>query len=240
MKRLLSLLLLVSVLTVALFTTSCGDSDMPPTDAVYTVVMEVQDYGNITMELHAQYAPYTVDNFITLVRQGFYDGLTFHRVIQNFMIQGGDPLGNGTGDSGKDIVGEFALNGHTNTLSHKRGVVSMARSGARSYESLLSQFDCTIDNFEQNTNFMQILTMYYGITASSFRETLSGAFNSGSCQFFIVHEDSTYLDGSYASFGFVTEGMDVVDKIASVSTDENDKPTSTVTITRMYVVEQAQ
>ena len=140
----------------------------------------VQDYGTIKVELDADQAPITVQNFIDLANSGFYDGLTFHRIIEGFMIQGGDPNGDGTGGSGHTIRGEFTQNGVNNTLSHTRGAISMARSSA---------------------------------------------MNSASSQFFIVHEDSTYLDGSYAVFGYVTEGMDVVDAIATSVTAEDSNGT---------------
>lgn len=147
-------------------------------DAAYTAVMEVSGYGTITMELDAAAAPETVANFVALAREGFYDGLTFHRIIDGFMIQGGDPNGDGTGGSEKTIPGEFSANGVENKLAHTRGAVSMARSED---------------------------------------------YNSASSQFFIVHEDSTYLDGSYAVFGYVTDGMDVVDAICAAAnpTDNN-------------------
>ena len=135
----------------------------------HNIKIEVEDYGDIEVELDADTAPITVTNFIKLVKDGFYDGLTFHRIIDGFMIQGGDPLGNGTGGSDEKIKGEFAKNGVENNISHKRGVISMARA--------------------------------------------SYSMDSASSQFFIVHEDSEFLDGSYAAFGHVTSGMDVVDKI---------------------------
>lgn len=141
------------------------------------VLITVKDYGNIKLELDADTAPITVTNFVNLVNQKFYDGLTFHRIIKDFMIQGGDPNHNGTGGSDKTIKGEFSENGIANNLSHKRGVISMARSNE---------------------------------------------MNSASSQFFIVHEDSTFLDGKYAAFGVVTEGMDVVDKIANNVTPIDD------------------
>ncbi|MCM1064468.1 MAG: peptidylprolyl isomerase [Eubacterium sp.] len=128
----------------------------------------VKDYGTISVELDGDAAPITVENFLKLAGERFYDGLTFHRIISGFMIQGGDPLGNGTGGSNQNIKGEFALNGVDNNLSHTRGAISMARS--------------------------QLM-------------------DSASSQFFIVHEDSTFLDGQYACFGYVTEGMEVVDAI---------------------------
>lgn len=143
-----------------------------------TAVIDVKDYGKITVELKPEIAPITVENFKKLVSEHFYDGLTFHRIMEGFMIQGGDPLGNGTGGSSETIKGEFSQNGFENNLSHTRGVISMARSNNP---------------------------------------------DSASSQFFIVHEDSTFLDGQYAAFGVVTDGMDVVDKIAKDAkpTDNN-------------------
>lgn len=140
--------------------------------------IEIQDYGTITVELDGDAAPITVQNFMDLANAGFYDGLTFHRIIAGFMMQGGDPNGNGTGGSENTIKGEFSSNGVENTLSHTRGAISMARS--------------------QNPD-------------------------SASSQFFICHADSTFLDGQYACFGYVTEGMDVVDAVceAAQPTDGN-------------------
>ena len=136
------------------------------------IVME--GYGSIHLDLDGNAAPITVANFAELANSGFYDGLTFHRIIEGFMMQGGDPLGNGYGDSGKTIKGEFTNNGVPNTLSHTRGAISMARSQK---------------------------------------------YDSASCQFFIVHEDArASLDGDYACFGYVTEGMDIVDKICTEAT----------------------
>ena len=142
------------------------------------VAIEVNNYGTIEVELDADTAPITVTNFINLANDGFYDGLTFHRIIKGFMIQGGDPLGNGTGGSDNKIKGEFSNNGIENSLSHTRGAISMARSSNN---------------------------------------------DSASSQFFIVHKDSTYLDGNYACFGYVTDGMDIVDKICAnvKATDDN-------------------
>ena len=137
---------------------------------VYEAEITVKDYGTITVELDADTAPITVTNFVQLARDGFYDGLTFHRIIDGFMIQGGDPNGNGTGGSDTKIKGEFSSNGVENDISHVRGVISMARSSAK---------------------------------------------DSASSQFFIVQQDSTYLDGDYAAFGHVTEGMDIVDGICA-------------------------
>lgn len=135
---------------------------------LHHVTIDVQDYGTISLELDADTAPISVTNFINLANEGFYDGLTFHRIISGFMIQGGDPNGNGTGGSEKTIKGEFSANGVENDISHVRGVISMARANDP---------------------------------------------DSGSSQFFIVHEDSTFLDAQYAAFGHVTDGMDVVDAI---------------------------
>nr|MCR5373472.1 peptidylprolyl isomerase [Solobacterium sp.] len=131
----------------------------------------------------------TCANFRKLVNSGFYDGLTFHRIIKGFMIQGGDPLGNGTGGSKERIPGEFQANGYSNNLKHTRGVISMARA------------------------------MHP---------------DSASSQFFIMHQDAPHLDGQYAAFGKVTEGMDVVDEIASVRTGFQDRPITPVVIKRMY------
>lgn len=155
------------------------------------IKIEVKGFGTIMVELDKEAAPKTVENFEKLVSEGFYDGLTFHRIIKGFMIQGGDPLGNGTGDSKVKIPGEFKSNGWDNPISHERGVISMART--------------------QNPN-------------------------SASCQFFIVHEDSKFLDGDYAAFGHVTEGMDVVDAIASVDTYPNDMPSKKVVIKKISIV----
>ena len=138
--------------------------------------IKVKDYGTIMVDLYPEIAPITVENFVKLAEDGFYDGLTFHRVMKGFMIQGGDPKGDSTGGAEETIKGEFSKNGVENPLSHKRGVVSMARSQMP---------------------------------------------DSASSQFFIVHEDSTYLDGEYAAFGCVTEGMDVVDKICEEATGQD-------------------
>ena len=136
--------------------------------------------GTIKLELYPSYAPNTVNNFIFLVKKGFYDGLIFHRVIENFMIQGGDPKGIGIGGPGYSIKGEFISNGFKiNTLRHERGVLSMARASSP---------------------------------------------NSAGSQFFIMHKDGFFLDGQYAAFGKVTEGIEVVDKIASTRTDYGDRP----------------
>lgn len=150
------------------------------------------DSGNhIVIELDAGAAPVTVDNFKKLVGEGFYNGLTFHRIIAGFMIQGGDPTGNGTGGSDEEITGEFAENGHDNPISHVRGVISMARA---------------MDP------------------------------NSASSQFFIVHKDSTFLDGQYAAFGKVDYGMEEVDRLAMLETDANDFPIQTPVMDEVFFV----
>lgn len=141
--------------------------DISKDDLTYAQI-SIKDYGTITMALDSTVAPVSVKNFASLARNGFYDGLTFHRIIDGFMIQGGDPLGNGTGGSDQNIKGEFSGNGVDNPITHVRGAVSMARS--------------------QDPD-------------------------SASSQFFIVQSDSSYLDGQYAGFGYVTDGMDIVDKI---------------------------
>ena len=154
------------------------------------VIIEMENGGKISVELYPEIAPETVKNFETLVSEGFYDGLTFHRVIPGFMIQGGDPLGNGMGGSEKNIKGEFKLNGHNNTIKHTRGVISMARSSA---------------------------------------------YNSASSQFFIMHADAPHLDGAYAAFGKVVDGIEVVDEIADIPTDYYDRPKIAVRIKKAYL-----
>ena len=133
-------------------------------------VIDIESYGKITVELDGDAAPITVKNFITLSNQKFYDGLTFHRIIKDFMMQGGDPLGNGTGGSANNIKGEFSSNGVKNDLKHTRGAISMARSMDK---------------------------------------------DSASSQFFIVHKDNPHLNGNYAVFGYVTEGIEIVDQICN-------------------------
>ena len=145
------------------------------------VTIEMESGGRIVCELYPETAPESVRNFLSLIGKGFYDGLTFHRVISGFMIQGGCPKGNGTGGPGYCIKGEFKLNGVKNNLSHKRGVLSMARAQSP---------------------------------------------NSAGSQFFIMHADGNFLDGQYAAFGKVLEGMDVVDAIAATETDAGDRPLS--------------
>ena len=154
------------------------------------VTFEMESGDEIKLELFPEIAPNTVKNFISLVNHDFYDGLIFHRVIKNFMIQGGDPEGTGMGGPGYAIKGEFSQNGFRNDLKHDRGVISMARS------------------------FMP---------------------DSAGSQFFIMHKDSPHLDGAYAAFGKVIEGMNVVDKIAGAKTDRNDRPKEEVKIAKASV-----
>ena len=170
-----------------------------PAEGEEIAVLTVKDYGQIKIKLFPEEAPKGVENFKKLIEQGFYDELIFHRVVNTFVIQTGDPKGNGTGGSDENIVGEFSANGFTqNTLSHKRGVISMARSND---------------------------------------------MNSASSQFFIVHKDSTFLDGQYAAFGEVTDGMEVVDKIATDAkpVDGNGTiPSSKQPVINSVTIERAQ
>lgn len=173
MRKLSKVLALVLMLVLAIGAFSACGSQTEELSGIWKVEMEIEGYGIIRMELNADVAPITVTNFVGLVESGFYDGLTIHRVYPGFVIQGGDPRGDGTGGSGKKITGEFMANGISNRLSHTRGAVSMARLG--------------------NDN------------------------NSATSQFFIVHDDAAVdsLDGYYACFGYVTEGMEVVDAICA-------------------------
>ena len=154
------------------------------------VTLEVADYEPIKIELYPEIAPNTVNNFISLVNQGFYNGLTFHRIIKGFMIQGGCPDGNGTGGPDYSIKGEFSGNGFKNDLKHTAGVISMARSMMP---------------------------------------------DSAGSQFFIMHKDAPHLDGQYAAFGKVIEGLDVVDRIACVDTEYGDRPLTPVVMTKVSV-----
>ena len=159
------------------------------------IILKIAGMGEIKIELDYKNAPISSANFVSLVNKGFYDGLTFHRIIKGFMIQGGCPLGNGTGGPGYSIKGEFRSNGVKNELSHKRGVISMARA--------------------MNPN-------------------------SAGSQFFICDKDDLFLDGQYAAFGHVVEGMDVVDKIASVKTGFQDRPLNKVVIEKALSVEEPE
>ncbi len=163
MKRILPILI-----AFCLILCSCGSA--PKLTGKHIADIVIKDYGTITVELDGDSAPITVGNFVDLAKKGYYDGKTFHRIIEGFMMQGGSPDGSGKGGSGRSIKGEFAANGVANLLSHTRGAISMARN--------------------------------------------SVSLNSASAQFFIVHQDSAdSLDGQYAAFGYVIEGMDIVDKI---------------------------
>ena len=157
------------------------------------IIINVKDFGKIKIELDYENAPNTCANFVELARNGFYNNLTFHRIIKGFMIQGGDPLGNGMGGPNYSIKGEFLVNGFNNNISHTRGTISMARSNN---------------------------------------------FNSAGSQFFIMHKDGLYLDHQYAGFGKVIEGMDVVDKIASVKTTRSDRPLEKVIIENIEVIDE--
>ncbi|MCQ2799660.1 MAG: peptidylprolyl isomerase [Bacilli bacterium] len=159
------------------------------------IILSVKNFGDIKIELDYENAPNTCANFVYLVNKGFYDGLTFHRVIKNFMIQGGCPIGNGTGGPGHAIKGEFRVNGFKNNLKHSRGVISMARSQR---------------------------------------------FDSAGSQFFICDKDDFFLDGQYAAFGKVIEGMEVVDKIASVPTGMYDMPANKVVIEKIVALDEKE
>ncbi len=186
MKNKLAIILL-SVVMILSFV-GCSSKEAPETNeyspepyGIHHAVITVENYGEIYLELYGDTAPVTVKNFVELAKSGFYDGLTFHRIIKGFMIQGGDPEGTGEGGSKENIIGEFASNGIENNIAHKRGVISMARLGNDP--------------------------------------------NSASSQFFIVHRTSSHLDGDYAAFGHVTDGMTVVDKIATDAITEDSNGT---------------
>ena len=200
MKKVLSILLAILVFTSVFAFAGCTDKNVTTNDesqiaegGKYPVAtIEVEKYGTIKVELYYDKAPNTVRNFVSLANKGFYNGLTFHRVIYGFMIQGGCPLGTGTGDPGYSIRGEFSGNGFEgNDIPHERGVISMARA--------------------------------------------SYSMDTAGSQFFIMHKDASYLDGQYAAFGRVIEGMDVVDEIAGVTTNSSDKPTKDVVIKSITV-----
>lgn len=154
------------------------------------VTIEMENGGIMKAELYSEVAPNTVNNFLSLIKKGFYDGICFHRVINGFMIQGGDPEGRGTGGPGYCIKGEFSANGFKNELKHERGVLSMARTNAP---------------------------------------------NSAGSQFFIMHHNAPHLDGQYAGFGKLIEGLDVLDKIANTQTDRSDRPRTAQIIKSMTV-----
>ena len=170
---------------------NASDSGTPAIEGNPIVEITMEDGGVITLELDSKAAPKTVANFVKLVNDNFYDGLTFHRIIENFMIQGGDPQGSGMGGSDEKIEGEFSSNGYENPIKHVRGVISMARSQSP---------------------------------------------NSASSQFFITTVDYPSLDGEYAAFGYVTDGMDVVDRLSKVATGEQDRPLEPVVIKTIRIV----
>lgn len=175
-KAVKRIIVLVTLLCM-LMTVACGKSEQVAEDRHHVEIV-IENYGTIKVELYREVAPISVDNFMKLAKEGFYDGLTFHRIIDGFMIQGGDPLGNGTGGSEEEITGEFQKNGVNNYLKHTRGAISMARAQK---------------------------------------------YNSASSQFFIVQTTYPSLDGSYACFGYVTEGMDIVDQICKdVKVEDNN------------------
>ncbi len=185
-------ILFLVVAFVMIFSVCACGKDNDKMSGTVKAEITVKDKGVIKLELDADEAPITVENFVNLVKDGFYDGLTFHRVANNFMIQGGDPKGDGTGGSDKTIKGEFSANGVKNNISHKRGVISMARN--------------------------------------------SISMDSASSQFFIVQADSEALDGQYAAFGHVTEGMDIVDDIAK-NTPIEDAESGYVNVKNQPVIE---
>jgi len=192
--RLFALVLCMAVLTLSF--TACGGGASADLDDVVYVEIDMESGDYIKLELYSTIAPITVSNFVELCNANFYDGLIFHRVISGFMIQGGDPEGTGMGGSDKTIKGEFQNNGVMNSISHERGVISMARN--------------------------------------------SLSMDSASSQFFIMHQDYTGLDGDYAAFGRVIEGIETVDKIASVATDGNDKPLAPQYIKTIRVITEEQ
>ena len=189
MKRFFTLILALLLLCTPLVFTSCGDDEKKEGNeeteetgftVTHKAVIEIENYGSISLDLYGKEAPITVENFVKLAKSGFYNGLTFHRVIEGFMMQGGDPEASGMGGSDEQIKGEFSSNGIKNDIKHLRGTISMARGGY--------------------------------------------SMDSASSQFFIMHADAPHLDGQYAAFGKITEGIEVVDKIAAVDTDYQDCP----------------
>ena len=181
-KRFVSILL-AGIMCVIMLAGCAGEAAQKNTETKeelltgkHHVEINIKDKGTISVELDADVAPITVTNFVNLAQKGFYDGLTFHRIIEGFMMQGGDPKGDGTGGSDEKIKGEFSSNGVENSISHTRGTISMARSQAK---------------------------------------------DSASSQFFIMHQDYTGLDGDYAAFGHVTDGMDIVDDICENTTGQD-------------------
>ena len=184
-------LVLGATLSIALLSlVGCSATNNKSQGELPTATISIKDFGDVEVELYPEIAPNTVNNFISLANDGFYDGTTSHRVIKDFMIQGGDPEGTGMGGPGYSIKGEFSSNGFENNLAHTEGVLSMARS------------------------FMP---------------------DSAGSQFFIMTGTSPHLDGEYAAFGKVTDGMDIVHEIENTETDDSDRPINTVTIESVKV-----
>lgn len=196
-KSIFAAVCLLCLLPTLVFSGCKNESEADDTDVqkgeTVMIEIEMENGGIIKAELYPDIAPITVDNFVSLAKENFYDGIIFHRVIKDFVIQGGDPTGTGYYGSGKNIKGEFAVNGVKNDLSHTRGVLSMARS--------------------------------------------SNSYDSASSQFFICHGDCKNLDGQYAAFGKVVEGMDVVDAIANQATDSGNKPLEDQVIKTIRVID---
>ena len=191
MKKLLIFMLCLAMAVLPACSKKADEASAVQADSKNPIAtIEVENFGTIVVELYPEIAPNTVANFVELANSGFYEGVTFHRIISGFMIQGGDPQGNGQGGPGYSIKGEFTANGFENNLKHTRGVISMAR------------------------------TMMP---------------DSAGSQFFIMHKDAKNLDGQYAAFGKVIEGLDVVDKIADTPTYASDKPKKDVVIKSITV-----
>ena len=190
---------LIIAVTLCILATLCGCQTNTQYEkdiklfGTHTAVMTIENYGEVTIELYGDIAPVTVANFVNLVNRGFYNGLTFHRAIEGYMLQGGAPQGDGTGNSTTKIYGEFESNGWENSLSHKRGVLSMARALNK---------------------------------------------NSASCQFFIMVGDETRLDGDYAAFGKVIEGMAVIDSIMTAV--KNNDPNGMISSDKQPVIERIE
>ncbi len=190
--------ILIAAAALTVIFVSCGKEDKKMSYDNVKVKVEMENGGEFTLELYPEYAPQTVENFVELVTDGFYDGVGFHRIVDGFMAQGGDPDGTGMGGSGETIVGEFAANGFKqNTLSHTRGVISMARSQS---------------------------------------------YDSASSQFFICYDDASFLDGQYAAFGKVIEGMDTVDGFLDVERTANSmgelaSPVTPIIMKKLTVIE---
>ena len=191
-------MILAAVLVILCLAGCAGSGDEYKNAPLPIVTIVVKDYGTMTAELYPAIAPETVKNFISLANSGFYNGLTFHRVISGFMIQGGDPKGNGGGGPGYCIKGEYEANGFKNELKHTKGVLSMARKS---------------NPYVKPDPYM----------------------DSAGSQFFIMQATATHLDGSYAAFGKVIDGLEIIDTIAGLPTDSNDKPRVTVTIESITV-----